>query len=133
MSDTNRGLAKRWFEEVWNERREETIDELLTPQSVGHMEGAETRGPAEFRQVRAMLLSAFPDLRIVVEDTVAEGDDVVVRWRVAGTHGGDGLGFKATQRPVQFRGLTWLRFANGKLVEGWDGWNQGALVQSLQL
>jgi steroid delta-isomerase-like uncharacterized protein len=132
MSEANRALAKRWMDEVWNQRREDTIDEMLMPNTLGHMEGAEIRGPAEFRQVRDMLLSAFPDLSIVVEDTVAEGNQVVVRWVVSGTHAGDGLGFRATQRPVDFRGITWLRFANGKLIEGWDAWNQGALLQSLQ-
>jgi steroid delta-isomerase-like uncharacterized protein len=132
MSEENRALAKRWMDEVWNQRREDTIDEMLTSNTLGHMEGAEIRGPTEFRQVRDMLLAAFHDLSIVVEDTVAEGSHVVVRWTVSGTHEGDGLGIKATQRPVDFRGITWLRFANGKVVEGWDAWNQGALIQSLQ-
>ncbi len=106
MSEPNRAVALRWIHEVWNERREATIDELLSASSVGHMEGGDTRGPEEFRAARAALLGAFPDLRVEVEATACEGDAVVVRWRVTGTHTGDGLGFRATGSPVAFRGIT---------------------------
>ena len=132
VSDENRRVALRWMEEIWNQRRDETIDEILAPGAVGHMEGVETHGAEEFRAVRDTLLGAFPDLHVTVEDTVAEGDRVVVRWRVTGTHGGDHLGITATDEAVDFRGLTWMRFAGGKLVEGWDAWNQGALLDRLR-
>jgi steroid delta-isomerase-like uncharacterized protein len=132
MSEENRALALRWFDEVWNQRRTATIDELLSPDCVGHMEGAEIRHPDQFKQVHAALLNAFPDLQIKVEETAADGDCVVLRWRVQGTHGGGGLGFAASGKPVEFRGMTWQRFANGKLVEGWDSWNQGELFAALR-
>ena len=110
----NTALARRWFDDVWNKRREATITEMLHPDAVGHLEGLVTRGVAEF------------------VPAVCEGDNVVVRWAVTGTHRGDNLGIPATGRPVAFRGITWLRFANGRLVEGWDSWNQGRLMQELQ-
>jgi len=133
MSDTSSTqLARRWFNDVWNDRREATIHELLHPDAIGHLEGVDVRGVEEFLQMRAALLEAFPDMRVNVESTIAEGDDVVLRWTASGTHRGAGLGFDATHRPVAFRGITWLRFANGQLVEGWDSWNQGGLIASLQ-
>jgi predicted ester cyclase len=132
MSERNRALSLRWFEEVWNQRLTATVDELLAPGGIGYMEGAVVRGPAEFKAVRAALLEAFPDLRVTVEDTVVEGDNVVVRWSASGTHLGDGLGLQATRSPVAFRGMTWQRFANGRMVEGWDAWNQGALIETLK-
>ena len=132
MSETNRALAKRWFQEVWNDRKADTIDELLSADAIGHMEGMETRGTADFKKVREGLLDAFPDLRVIVEEIVAEGDNVVIRWRVNGSHHGHGLGFAPSGRAADFRGMTWLRFAGGRIVEGWDSWNQGALLQSLQ-
>jgi steroid delta-isomerase-like uncharacterized protein len=131
MTHDVRALAARWFDEVWNQRREAVVDEMMAPEAVGHMEGAEVRGRAEFKAVRDALLGAFPDLRIVVEGVVADGDDAVVRWRVTATHTGAELGFPASHRPAAFRGLTWLRFRDGKIVEGWDAWNQGALMQAL--
>jgi steroid delta-isomerase-like uncharacterized protein len=133
MENENNRLARRWFEEVWNQRRTDTIDELLTDESVCQSESGTLRGPQEFKERNhAVLLSAFPDLRITVEGVVGEGDDVVVRWVVTGTHLGDTLGFPATGRTVSFRGMTWIRFSGGKMVEGWDCWNQTGLIQSLQ-
>jgi len=128
----NAAVARRWFEDVWNTRREATIAEVLDPDAVGHLEGLLTRGVADFMQARAFLLGAFPDFRIAIDDMVSEGDSVVVRWEVTGTHRGDLLGIAATGKSVAFRGITWLRFANGRIVEGWDSWNQGKLMQELQ-
>ena len=71
-------------------------------------------------------------MKITVEGIVGEGDDVVARWVFTGTHRGDALGFPATGRPVSFRGMTWIRFSGGKMVEGWDCWNQTGLIQSLR-
>jgi steroid delta-isomerase-like uncharacterized protein len=133
MENENIRLARRWFEEVWNQRRTDTIDELLTDESVCQSESGILRGPQEFKdQNHAVFLSAFPDMRITVEAIVGEGDDVVVRWVVTGTHAGDSLGFPATGRKVCFRGMTWIRFSGGKMVEGWDCWNQTGLIQSLR-
>jgi predicted ester cyclase len=79
MTEQNRTLVIRWFEEVWNRQREATIDEIMAPNSVGHMEGMEVVGPQEFKNVRATLLKAFPDLHVIVEATAANGDAVVAR------------------------------------------------------
>ena len=132
MAHDARALATRWFDEIWNQRREATVDELMAADAVGHMEGVEVRGRDDFKTARAALLGAFPDLKIVVEDVVADGDNAIVRWSVAASHKGDHLGFPASHRRVSFRGLTWLRFREGKIVEGWDAWNQGALIQELR-
>jgi len=89
------------------------------------------RGPAAFKAARAQLLGAFPDLAIRVEEIVADGDNAVIRWNVAASHEGDDLGIPASHQRVRFRGLTWMKFRDGKIVEGWDAWNQGALIQQL--
>jgi steroid delta-isomerase-like uncharacterized protein len=133
MASDNVGLALRWFEEVWNQRRTDTIDELLTEESVSYSESGPLRGKQEFKErAHAVFLSAFPDLKMTVEGTVAEGDEVVVRWSVRATHLGDGLGLAATGRAVSFRGMTWIRYRNGKMIEGCDCWNQAGLIQSLR-
>ena len=127
-----RTVARRWFEEVWNERRDDAVDELMAPDAVGHVEGQELRGPADFRKMKSMFLSALPDVRIYIEDILADHDRAAVRWRAVGTHGGDGFGFRATNRPIEVRGTTWMIVRDGKIVEGFDTWNLGALMQSLQ-
>lgn len=132
MSDANRALAVRWFDEVWNRRIAATLDELMASDCVGHMEGGDVLCCDDFKEMRAAFLSAFPDLRIAVEDTVAEGDRVAVRWRATGTHQGDGLGLPPTGTPIDFRGMTWMQIAGGRIVRGWDSWNQGALFDTLR-
>ena len=131
MAQKNAELARRWFEEVWNQRRDATVPELLAPGAPGHMEGAEIVGPDQFLQARAALLDALPDIQVTVEATVAEGDDAVVRWSAKGTHRGGGLGLPASNRTVSFRGMSWMHFANGRIAEGWDSWNQEKLLQEL--
>jgi steroid delta-isomerase-like uncharacterized protein len=125
-------VARRWFEEVWNGRRGELIDQLMTAECPGHLEGGDAYGANAFRQHQATFLSAIPDARIEVEDVISEGDRAAVRWRVQGTHSGDGLGLPATNRRIDARGTTWLVVHDGKICEGWDTWNQNALIESLR-
>ncbi len=132
MSQENLRLANRWFEEVWNARREGIIDEVLTSSSIAHMEGKDVVGPDEFKALRAELLAALPDLRVTVEAVAADGDVVVVRWSARGNHYGQILDIKATGAAVAFRGITWIVIRAGRFVEGWDAWNQGALIESLR-
>ena len=132
MNHQNRTLSRRWFEEVWNQKRTDTLEEILSPDCAGHMVSGEVPGVEAFRLVRDEFLSAFPDLRFEIEDIVAEGDNAVVRWKASGTHSGDGLGLTATHEPIEVRGITWHRYEDGKIVEGWDGWNQSGLMQELR-
>jgi steroid delta-isomerase-like uncharacterized protein len=125
-------LARRWFEEVWNERRDEAIDELMSPDAVGHMAGGDVIGPRGFREVYAEFLKALPDMHIVVEDILADEHRAVVRWRVRATHTGELLGVAPTGRKVDFRGMSWITVRDGHLYEGWDGWNLGGLLESLR-
>lgn len=122
MSETNSQLARRWFDDVWNRRREETVRELLHPGIVGQMEGRVVRSPDEFLQARREMLTALPDLRVEVQGVVSEGDEVAVRWAANATGPGG---------PVSFRGVTWLVFEGGRIVRGWDSWNQALLMQQL--
>ena len=127
----NKAQSERWFEEVWNQRRAECIFEMLPADAVGHLEHGDTVGPDAFAQIHRAFLTAFPDLRVTVEGTVAEGDDVVVRWTASAIHRGEFFGIAPTGKPVRFGGMTWHRFRDGRLVEGWDSWNVGGLVQQL--
>ncbi|HEX4438957.1 MAG TPA: ester cyclase [Thermoanaerobaculia bacterium] len=127
----NAVLAHRWFDEVWTQRRDATVVELLADPCEGHMEGGDVRGPRDFLAARAALLGAIPDLKVVVEGVIAQGDEVAIRWSASGTHRGDALGPKASGRETLFRGISWMRFQNGRIVEGWDSWNLGRLLDEL--
>lgn len=132
MSQDVCGLARRWFEDFWNRRRFEVVDELIAPDISGLIEGGVIDGREGFRAACMALLQAIPDLHVNVEDCIAEGDRGAVRWSAAGTHTGTALGLVPTGRRLSFRGMTWMIVRDGKIVQGWDAWNQGALLQSLQ-
>lgn len=132
MSQNDEELIRRWFNEVWNERRPDVIYNLFAQDSIGHMEGAEVVGPDQFREYYSELTTIFPDLRITVEEIISQGQTVAVRWTVNATHQGRGLGLEPTNRKVSFRGMTWMHLRDGKIVDGWDSWNQEALMQQLR-
>jgi steroid delta-isomerase-like uncharacterized protein len=131
MSAENKVLMRTWFEEVWNRGRASAIDELLTSQAVIHGLGPQPKDVAAFKQFHTMYRSAFPDVRIQVNDVIAEGDKVAVRWSGSGTHRGNDLGFPATGTAIEFTGMTIGRIENGKLVEGWNVFDQLGMLQQL--
>ena len=133
MSEDIKGLVRRWFDEVWTEGRVASIDALMAPSCVVHGLGKEMRGPEAFKPFHSAYRSAFPDVKINVDHMVAEGDIVAARWSGTGTHGGDGLGFPATGRQVQLSGMTFVRIQNGKLVEGWNVFDQLGMLQQLDI
>ena len=131
----NVALVRRWFEEVWNKGRAEAIDELLAEECVVHglaeEKGAALRGPSDFKPFHGKFREAFPEIEVVVEDTVSEGDKVAARCTVRGRHRGDSLGFKATDSPVEFEGICITRIADGKIVEAWNNFDFMSMFQQL--
>lgn len=132
IQELNRSLAERWFSDVWNDHHIATVDEIAAPGTKGHLEGHGTIDMDQFKAFHSAMVASFSNLSVEVHDTVAEGDHVVLRWTLRGTHDGDGLGFPASNRAVEVPGITWFTFKDGKLVGGSDGWNQGALFAELQ-
>jgi steroid delta-isomerase-like uncharacterized protein len=127
MSEANKALMRRWFEEVWNQGRPDAIPEMLADDGIVHglSEDAANplRGPAGFLPFHAQFREAFPDIEVVVEDQIAEGDLVSTRCSVRGKHTGDSLGFGATQSPVEFTGVAIARIKDGKIVEAWNNFD----------
>lgn len=124
MSEENKALVRRWFEEVWNKGRAEAIEEMLDAEGVAHglasEGGGSLRGPAEFLPFHERFRAAFPDITVEVLETIAEGDLVAARCAVRGSHQADTLGFAPTQRPVEFEGISIVRVRHGKIVEAWN-------------
>jgi steroid delta-isomerase-like uncharacterized protein len=131
MSTENKALVRRWFEEVWSKGRAEAIDEMLANDAVVHGLGAPVQGPAGFKTFHAAYRNAFPDVTIQVDDIVAEGDIVAARWSARGTHRGEGLGVAATGRHIQFSGMVFVRVEDGRLVEGWNNFDQLGMLEQL--
>jgi steroid delta-isomerase-like uncharacterized protein len=134
MKSDPKALVHRWFEEVWNHGREETIDELLGQNAVALGLGvgeAPVHGPNGFKIFWRNIRAALPDVQITIEDTVAEDDKVVARIVLEGTHRGDGLGVSPTGRRVKVAGIVLVQFADGRIVRGWNSWDQLGLLQQL--
>jgi steroid delta-isomerase-like uncharacterized protein len=115
---------------AWNEGRLEVIDEIYAPTFVNHFTG-ET--PETVKQKIALVRSAFPDVQIVIDDQVVEGDKVVSRWTARGTHQGEFMGAPATDKRMEQTGITFLRVAEGRIVEGWSRVDDLGLLQQLGL
>jgi steroid delta-isomerase-like uncharacterized protein len=132
MSEDNKALVRRWFEEVWNKGREEAIDEMFAADGVAHGLGDEPlRGAAGFKPFYRTFREAFPDVEVIVEDTIVEGDKVVARCRVRASHQGDTLGYAATHQPTEFTGITIARVRGGKIVEAWNNFDFMSMHQQL--
>ena len=118
--ENNKALIRRLYEEVFVKWNLDLVDELVGPEFVGHeMPPGTPRGPVGFKQFYGSLRSAFPDLRYVVDDVIAEGDKVVVRWTWQCTHEGDFMGIAPTGKRVWVTGIAIYRIAGGKCVERW--------------
>jgi steroid delta-isomerase-like uncharacterized protein len=132
--EENIQLMRRWFQEVWNEGKTQTIYELLAPNAVGIgqlEDGSDFHGPEEFAKFVDRIRSAFPDQNIVIDDAFGADDKVVLRWSATMTHRGDALGMPATGRPVRITGMSIVRIAGNQIVEGWDNWDQLAMLKQI--
>ena len=135
MATEKRALFERWFEEVWNKGNVAALPELLTEDAVIHgLPIAPGEGQTAHTGMRALVerfRGAFPDIRIVVEDAVEEGDKIAVRCVVRGTHLGETLGVASSRKPVEITGMTIARVCDGKIVEGWNNYDFMTLFQQI--
>lgn len=112
-------LVRRWFQEVWNERKGATIDDLFAPDAVAHGLPGVLRGPAAFRAFQDGFLAAFPDVRVELEDVLEGPPDadgtvtVAARFRTHMTH-------HKNARPGQMTCMSFSRWRDGRCVESWD-------------
>ena len=125
--EEHKALLRRWFEEVWNKGRADAIAEMMAEDAVAHGLSDDAakplRGPKGFLPFHSQFRGAFPNIDVVVEDQIGEGDKVATRCSVRGKHTGNSLGFKATQAPVEFTGMVITRIKDGKIAEAWNNFD----------
>ncbi|WP_348264423.1 ester cyclase [Telmatobacter sp. DSM 110680] len=135
MSEANRQLTKRWYDEVWNQRNSATIDEMFASSGKSHgfpEPDSVLIGPGHFKTLHATFCGAFPDLHFVLDDIICEGNRVAVRWTTTMTHLGDNLGFPASRKKASLSGSSFLIFENGVIIEGWNFMEMNGLLESLK-
>ena len=125
-------VARRWFEVMWNERKPGLIPELMATDAVGHAEGGQDFiGPEGFSVFQQEFLRAIPDIHIEVVRILSDAEEACVHWRACGNHQGAAFGLEPTGSALSFQGVTWVRVKDGKIIEGWDFWNLGGLMQTM--
>jgi steroid delta-isomerase-like uncharacterized protein len=88
-------------------------------------------GPEGLKQLVMMYRTGYPDLVFTIEDLLADGDKVIVRWSCAGTHRGELMGIPATGKRTTTSGISISRFEGGKVVEEWVRWDALGWLQQL--
>ena len=133
MSEGNKNVVRRLFEEVWNQGHVQVTDELIAPTYTHHDSSSPDlgRGPESEKKRVTLYRNAFPDIRFTVEDLLAESETVVARWSCRGTHKGELNGIAPTNKQFNITGVSIARFTNGKMFEGYVNWDALGLMQQL--
>jgi steroid delta-isomerase-like uncharacterized protein len=130
-TEQNKMLARRLFEEVWNGKNLAVLDELVAPNFVFHNSVQTLYGPEGFKQFATTYHNAFPQAYFAIEDVIAEGDTVALRWSARATHKGELLGIPATGKEVVVTGITITLISNGKSVESWGEFDALGMLQQI--
>ena len=133
MSAGNKALIRRLYEEVWNHRKFEVINEIISPShalQAPNVSGSAV-GPEAYKRQVTLFLAGYPDLRFTIEDTVAENDKVVACWTFSGTHKGDFMGVPPTNKKISVDGMTIHHIANGKIMDSYSNWDALGMMQQL--
>ena len=132
MTESERELGKRWFEQVWNQGRRDAIAEMMAPETLLHDGHSVTVGPSGFCSFFDRMMATFSDLHVSVEDTIAEGDKLCVRWECTCKHTGDGLGVPPTGQTVHVTGISIMRLAGSMFVEAWQNWDMLGMMEQIK-
>jgi predicted ester cyclase len=132
MSEENKALVRRsWAESGHNL---DILNEVYTPDAVWHLPDQDLRSVEEMKQYITRYLTAFPDGNVTVEDEIAEGDKVVNRFTIRGTHQGEVEEFgPPTGRQMEQKGMAISRIEGGKIVEEWQIFDNLGMMQQLGL
>ena len=133
-TEENKALLRRSVEEIFSAQGDlDVAGEIYAPNYVGHnpLDSEDVRGPEGAKEQARMYRNAFPDVRLNIEEQIAEGDRVVTRWIGSGTHQGEMMGIAPTGNQIRVDGITISRIQDGKVVEDWELFNALGLMQQL--
>ena len=130
MSNTqNKTIARRFVEEVINNRKTEMAKNFVTPDIIYHGVAEEVRGLEEFKQWVAEDLSAFPDMKVTILDDIGEENKIAIRWVLKATHEKDFANFPATHKKFETQGAEIFHFEGDKIKEAWTLTDLSILAQ----
>lgn len=129
-AEENKAIVRRYLEETWNQRNLAVIDELVAPDLIQHVRNVPP-GRQGIHQFFVTLFNAFPDVHFTLENMMAEGDKVVWRFTVHGTHQGSFRGLAPTGKRIVLTGMAISRMQAGRLAENWNETDDLGMLQQL--
>ncbi|MSQ32084.1 MAG: hypothetical protein EXR59_02450 [Dehalococcoidia bacterium] len=119
MSEANKAIVKRYFEEIWSKGNVELVDELT---------GYPKERADRLKEGVTRMHISFPDIKYTVQELVAEGDKIMSYWTAEGTHKGEYRGIPATGKHITYRGFDLYRLSGGRIVERFGGFNDDLML-----
>jgi steroid delta-isomerase-like uncharacterized protein len=131
-AEENKAIMRRYFD-VFDQGNIDLLDELLAPDYVNHTPATPDlpTGREGVKGVVSMFRSGMPDLRVVVEDMIAEGDKVATRYTLVGTHEGELFGVPPTGQRLSIKSMTVERVSEGRIREHWRVTDSLEMMQQL--
>ena len=135
-AEQNKATVRRFYKEAFGKGNLDILDEVTTDDFIAHAPSepghdAETQDTERLKQEIARNRSAFPDLEFTIEDMVAEGNKIALRWSATGTHEGKLMDLPPTGKQVRLSGMNFLHFRDGKIAEDWVLWDSMGMMQQL--
>ena len=128
-------LVKHFYDVVMTQRKLDMAEHFITADAFeydpGMMMDPKKSTIENFKDMMNMMWKAFPDMKMTIEDTLVEGDKVMVRFRMTGTNTGDFMGMKATNKKIDLMGIDLMKISNGKFVEHWGFIDSMVMMQQL--
>jgi predicted SnoaL-like aldol condensation-catalyzing enzyme len=126
MTDAPSTIVHKWFQEVWNNGREDVIGELMADQAIAHgiTDAINDRGPEGFRRFYQKFRTDFSDIYVATDKIMRDEDLEVAHCHVTATHAESGT-------PVSFSGMTMARIVDGKIIEAWNYFDFLGMYQQL--
>jgi predicted ester cyclase len=117
--EENKSIARRYPEEVYNQKKIDVLDAIMDKNIINHWWEPEVNGLQTIKEYISKNLVAFPDVKFIVEDQIAEGEKVVTRVSFTATHKGEFMGISPTDKKVKVTGVIIFKITKGKIVETW--------------
>jgi steroid delta-isomerase-like uncharacterized protein len=129
--EQNKMSIQRWVEVAWNNGNLAIADEVYSADYFLHDPAGPILGTEALKQFVATFGTAYPDIHTTIEDMIAEGNKVVWRYTVRGTHKGEFMGIAPTGKSITLTGILISRFAGDKVVEDWNNYDALGMLQQL--
>ena len=133
MSADNKSIVRLLYDEVWNKRRLELVDEIISPSHALHdpnLTGSAV-GPEAYKRLVSRWVAGISDLRFTLEDMVGENEKLAVAWTISGTHKGEFMGVPPTNKKVTVDGITIHHFVNAKIMDSYVSWDALGMFRQL--